>query len=78
MAGEFHLASCRSPWYDTNSVAFTLLLQYELPLEQMDAAISLVDGKGIANQGLYYDIGVPNCQGVWPEEYGELKEQGGG
>lgn len=50
-------------------------MQYVVPTDQIDAAVSqlsLMDGKYVTSQGLYYELGIPNCEGVWPEEYGEV------
>ena len=52
----------------------SICIQYEVPLDQADAAISRIDnrgGKNFTNEGFYFNIGIPNCQGIWPEEYGE-------
>jgi hypothetical protein len=57
-------------------------VQYEVPLDQVDAAVSQISKvlffpnntpiqKNFTRQGFYFNIGIPNYQGVWPEEYGK-------
>ena len=46
-----------------------------MPWDQVDAAASRIfdrGGKNLSDQGFYFNIGIPNCQGIWPEEYGEV------
>ena len=52
-----------------------------MPLDQTDAAIGKIDnrgGKNFTDQGFYFNIGIPNCQGIWPDEYGETFSQSRG
>ena len=69
------------PMHHFNEIALTGLwcvLQFELPLDHRDAAVSLMkkgqDGRLRTKQGSFHEIRLPNCQGVWPEDLGEVEE----
>ena len=55
-----------------------ILLQYEVPLDHWDAAFaSSTSSRTKTFEGFSYNIGIPNCQGEWPEELGAVQSIGG-
>ena len=74
----YHIRTClTSDRNGTVCIPLILVLHYwfELAPEQVDAAVSMLHQDGsrfLTSGGRYHNIGIPNCQGVWPEELGEM------